>query len=58
MEIVMARFLDCALVSLGFPLAANAAPDIVDPAPAFATQTAPGATVYNFSLAESSRGHR
>ncbi len=51
-EIVMARLLACALVSLTVSLHANAALDIGDTAPAFVTQAALGGTVYNFSLAE------
>jgi hypothetical protein len=60
MEIVMVRFLDCALVSPGFALAANAALDIARWTSSTlrlrTTQAAPGATVYNFSLGESSKG--
>jgi len=53
MEIVMLRFLVCALTALGFSLPASAALDIGDPAPAFTTQAALAGTVYSFSLAES-----
>jgi thioredoxin-dependent peroxiredoxin len=53
MEIVMARLLACALVSLVFSLPANAALDIGDRAPDFIAQAALGGTVYSFSLAES-----
>jgi thioredoxin-dependent peroxiredoxin len=52
-EIVMVRFLACALVSLGLSLPANAALDIGETAPPFIAQAALGGTVYNFSLAES-----
>jgi thioredoxin-dependent peroxiredoxin len=53
MEIVMARFIACALASLGLSLSAHAALDIGDGAPTFIAQAALGGTVYNFSLAES-----
>ena len=53
MEIVMARFLACALVSVGLSLPANAALDIGDRAPTFIAQAALGGTVYSFSLVES-----
>jgi hypothetical protein len=60
MDIVMVRFLDCALVSPGFPLAANAALGIARWTSSTlclrTMQAALGATVYNFSLGESSRG--
>ena len=49
----MARFLACALLSLGLALPAHAALDIGDTAPAFVAQAALGGTVYNFSLADS-----
>jgi len=52
-EIVMARFLACALAALGFSLPANAALDIGESAPPFVTQAALAGTVYNFSLADS-----
>jgi peroxiredoxin Q/BCP len=53
LEIVMARFLACALALLGLSLPANAALDIGESAPTFIAQAALGGTVYSFSLAES-----
>jgi thioredoxin-dependent peroxiredoxin len=53
MEMIMARFLACALIALGLSLPANAALDIGESAPTFIAQAALGGTVYNFSLAES-----
>lgn len=53
MELVMKRLLACALISLGFPLAAHAALDIGDKAPDFTAEAALAGSVYRYSLAES-----
>lgn len=53
MELVMKRFLACAMFSLGFSFPAYAALDIGDSAPDFTTQAALAGSVYKFSLAES-----
>jgi hypothetical protein len=53
MELVMKRFLTCAMFSLGFSFPAYAALDIGDKAPDFTTQAALAGSVYKFSLAES-----
>jgi thioredoxin-dependent peroxiredoxin len=53
MDIVMARLLACALLSLGLSFPAGAALDIGDTAPVFTAPAALGGTVYNFSLADS-----
>jgi thioredoxin-dependent peroxiredoxin len=52
-EIVMSRFLACALVSLAIPLSASAALDIGDSAPSFSAPAALAGSVYRFSLAAS-----
>ena len=53
MELIMKRFLACAMFSLGFSFPAYAALDIGDNAPDFTTQAALAGSVYKFSLAES-----
>ncbi len=53
MEMIMSRFLACAILVLAMPLPAIAALDIGEHAPSFSAPAALAGSVYRFSLAES-----